>query len=199
MPLEFQSLSHGPIAFGFFNIDTDMLLLEHYFLFAPEFCEYISALAGIETGAPFEDTWRVYPVESRMDIGNLMGAIHGIAYQGFIGEVYKRFPFPQQPEEFRQKPDGFKNRETVDAIIRKYATMSDIPLVVDQDRRKVEIGDYTFSRDSFRQLLKYVWRGGYPRWKEGKRPDCVLHMKSVVEKSEDPLFKGIMFTDDIYA
>ena len=28
MPLAFESLSHGTIAFGFFNIDSDMLLLE---------------------------------------------------------------------------------------------------------------------------------------------------------------------------
>ncbi len=45
MPLEFQSLSHGPIAFGFFNIESDMLLLEHYFFFASEFCKYISDLS----------------------------------------------------------------------------------------------------------------------------------------------------------
>ena len=37
MPLEFQSISHGKIAFGFFNIETDMILLGHYFLFARDF------------------------------------------------------------------------------------------------------------------------------------------------------------------
>jgi hypothetical protein len=31
MPLAFESLNHGTIAFGFFNIDSDMLLLEKYF------------------------------------------------------------------------------------------------------------------------------------------------------------------------
>jgi hypothetical protein len=30
MPLAFESISHGTIAFGFFNIDSDMLLLEQY-------------------------------------------------------------------------------------------------------------------------------------------------------------------------
>jgi hypothetical protein len=34
MPLAFESLSHGTIAFGFFNIESDMLLLDRYFLFA---------------------------------------------------------------------------------------------------------------------------------------------------------------------
>ena len=34
MPLAFESLSHGTIAFGFFNIESDMLILDRYFLFA---------------------------------------------------------------------------------------------------------------------------------------------------------------------
>ena len=34
MPLEFESLSHGKMAFGFFNIETDMILLNEYFLSA---------------------------------------------------------------------------------------------------------------------------------------------------------------------
>jgi hypothetical protein len=31
MPFEFQSLSHGPIAFDFIKIESDTLLLDHYF------------------------------------------------------------------------------------------------------------------------------------------------------------------------
>ena len=34
MPLSFESQSHGQVAFGFFNIASDMLLLERYFFFA---------------------------------------------------------------------------------------------------------------------------------------------------------------------
>ena len=45
MPHAFESLSHGKIAFGFFNIETDMILLEHYFLFAEDFCRYLSEAA----------------------------------------------------------------------------------------------------------------------------------------------------------
>lgn len=41
MPLAFESLSHGTIAFGFFNIESDMLLCDRYFLFADEFCRYV--------------------------------------------------------------------------------------------------------------------------------------------------------------
>lgn len=34
MPLAFQSLNRGRAAFGFFNIETDMLLLDNHFMFA---------------------------------------------------------------------------------------------------------------------------------------------------------------------
>ena len=34
MPLAFESLSHGTVPFGFFNIDSDTLLLDRYFFFA---------------------------------------------------------------------------------------------------------------------------------------------------------------------
>jgi hypothetical protein len=44
MPLSFESLSHGTIAFGFFNIETDMLLLEQYFLFADAFCHHLGEI-----------------------------------------------------------------------------------------------------------------------------------------------------------
>ncbi|MCP4627562.1 MAG: hypothetical protein GY850_29210, partial [bacterium] len=45
MPLSFDSLSHGSIAFGFFNIESDMLLCDRYFLFASEFCRYVMDMA----------------------------------------------------------------------------------------------------------------------------------------------------------
>jgi len=55
MPLEFDSLSHGKIAFGFFNIETDMILLGHYFLWLGGFPrwkndirpEYVLAMKGM--------------------------------------------------------------------------------------------------------------------------------------------------------
>jgi hypothetical protein len=42
MPLAFESLSHGTIAFGFFNIDSDMLLLDHYCFTRASFHELIN-------------------------------------------------------------------------------------------------------------------------------------------------------------
>jgi hypothetical protein len=46
LPLEFHFLSHGRIAFGFFNIDTDLLLLEKYFFFAHFFCNAVGKIAS---------------------------------------------------------------------------------------------------------------------------------------------------------
>ena len=195
MPLEFQSLSHGPIAFGFFNIETDMLLLEHYFLFASEFCKHVSDLAEGRPDDSKGNVWKVYYIEHPSNIGNLMGAIHGVVFQGFIGEVYKLFPFPSQPEDFKQKPYGTQNRSTVEDSIRPFATAIDIALVIDPDRKKVAIGNYSFSWTWFQELIKYVWRGGYPRWQDETRPDYVLAMKKSIEKSAVPLFKGIDFNN----
>jgi hypothetical protein len=193
MPLEFRSLSHGPIAFGFFNIESDMLLLEHYFFFANDFCKYISDLSARKEGDFKGNIWHVYYIERPSDIGNLMGAIHGIIFQGFIGEVYKLFPFPSLPEGFKQKPDGTKNRQTIENLIQHFARAIDIAVVIDEDRKKISLGDYSFSRDSFQELIKYVWRGGYPRWQNEVRPDYVLAMKHALERSNEPLFEGIVF------
>jgi len=193
MPLEFQSLSHGPIAFGFFNIETDMLLLDRYFLFADEFCNYVSALASNPRHRSENAMWSVYYIERVTDIGDLMGAIHGMSFQGFIGEAYKLFPFPEKPEGFKQKPDGSKNRLPVESLIQSYAKKIDISVVVDEEKAIIAIGDYCFTRRSFHELLRYVWRGGYPRWQDEMRPNYVLEMKASVEGSQELLFDGLRF------
>lgn len=192
MPLEFQSLSHGPIAFGFFNIETDLVLLEHYFLFATDFCDYICQLAKAENESQ-ENIWSVYSIERRADIGDLMGAIHGIRYLGFIGDVYRRFPFPLQSEDFKQKPEGYQTRSTVEELIQHYARMVTIPVVGEQSQKTASIGEYVFSIDWFQELLQYVWRGGYPRWKDEVRPHYVLEMKNAIVQSRSFLFAGLVF------
>ena len=56
MPLAFESLSHGTVAFGFFNIESDMLLLDRYFFFAGDFCDCVTALAAPPQGAKYSGT-----------------------------------------------------------------------------------------------------------------------------------------------
>ena len=75
MPLEFESLSHGKIAFGFFHIETDIILLNQYFLFAQDFCHSVSEVAEKDQQENYETSWDIYLIERGKDIGNLMGAI----------------------------------------------------------------------------------------------------------------------------
>ncbi len=195
MPLTFDSISHGTIAFGFFNIDSDMLLLDHYFFFANEFCEYISDIADSDDGKPFKTICNVYYISDNEDIGDLMDAIQGINYTGFIGELYKRFSFPNQLEDFKQKAKGFRNQTIVKLIIEKYAKYIEISIVNNELGQSVEIGAYKFSRASFQEMVKYIWRGGYPRWKDEKRPDYVMVLREKVEGSCNNLFQGIVFDE----
>ncbi len=189
MPLQFESISHGPIAFGFFNIETDLLLLNQYFLFANDFCHDIIQ-ATEDRKEIYETTWTVYRIEES-HIGNLMGAINGIDHRGFIGEVYKLFPFPDKREDFKQKTEGFKTRSILEKLILNYAEKAPIPFVIDQKKDQVEMGKYLFNKASFQELIKYVWAGGFPRWKDEIRPDYVMAMKKKIEQSKHPLCNGL--------
>ncbi len=179
MPLLFNSINKGEIAFGFFNIETDMLLLENYFFFASDFCKTVAdfAKAGLPENIKFEIPGYFIPNNK---IGNLMGAIHGINFSGFIGEIYKIFPFPEKQEDFKQSPEGYKNREIVEKIIVKYGNKIVIPII--QQSNIFKIGEYEFTEEQLLQLINYVWVGGYPRWKDEKRPFYVEEMRNQIEK-----------------
>lgn len=101
MPLSFPSINHGNIAFGFFNIESDMLLLEHHFFFADQFCSWMGELATRETVSGVNGS--VFHIPDASDIGDLMGAIHGMHFTGFLGEIYRLFPFPVDPLLFKMK------------------------------------------------------------------------------------------------
>lgn len=193
MPLAFDSLSHGRIAFGFFNIESDMLLLEHYFFFSTDFCRYINEAATVKDAGDFNRNWKVTDITDRMAIGDLMGAIHGVRYLGFIGEVYRRFPFPKAPEAFRQNPEGVFTRPVMEEIISPYGRKASIPFRIDLEGNSVTIGEYVFDRSGFHALLRYVWQGGYPRWRNDEPPDYVLQMKRLAETAMHPVFNGIRF------
>ncbi|MFH1999335.1 MAG: hypothetical protein ABIK28_06620, partial [Planctomycetota bacterium] len=117
MPLSFDSLYHGSVAFGFFNIDSDMLLLEEWFFFADLFCDRICRLSTYKGTDRFETEVEAYPFSDPADIGNLMEAIHRIRLSGFFGDVYRQFPFPDTLTDFKQKPDGGKNQEIMKKMI----------------------------------------------------------------------------------
>lgn len=193
MPLAFESISHGTIAFGFFNIDSDMLLLEQYFLFGSEFCEHIGQMLKKFNENEFKTRWPVYAIEDRAKIGDLMGAIHGTRYTGFIGELYRSYPFPQNPEAFKQKTKGYMNQAVVRDMICRYARQMRLSVVTNHGALEVDIGEYKFSRKNFQELIKYVWRGGYPGWQDGIRPSYVEAMKAKIEAHRRGLFEKIKF------
>ena len=192
MPLAFNSLNHGTVAFGFFNIESDMLLLEHYFFFSTVFCDHVSRIARQIQNGPVDTGWEGYTIDDPEKIGDLMGAIHGIRFRGFIGDLYRRFPFPEDPGDFKQNPDGARTRAVVEKTIAPYARRMIIPFAVDRGGSEVRIGEYRFSRAVFQQLIDYVWRGGYPRWKDDIRPDYVLAMRSSVTRSRHAVFRGLV-------
>ena len=193
MPLSFESLSHGTIAFGFFNIDSDMLLLEQHFLFGSEFCHHISEMSENVDDKQFKSSWPVYTIEDRRRIGDLMGAIHGIRFTGFIGELYRKYPFPEEPADFKQKPEGYRNQAVVRDIVSAYAVQVLLPVEANHRALEVDIGAYKFNQTGFQELIKYVWQGGYPRWRDGIRPDYVMDMKTKVENNRRGLFEKIQF------
>jgi hypothetical protein len=189
MPLAFDSLSHGNIAFGFFNIESDMLLCDRYFLFADRFCNYVEDIVDNVDKPTYQTSWNVQFIETAGSVGDLMGAIHGVRYTGFIGDLYRRFPFPRQPHEFKQNPQGFQTQVLVSEIIANYAEPLEIQVEVNNTGLEIQIGDYRFNSIQFQDLIDYVWRGGYPRWKDEIRPDYVAAMYEKMGRNRKGLFK----------
>jgi hypothetical protein len=191
MPLQFESTSHGPIAFGFFNIESDLLLLENTFIFADQFCKHIMGIPESATEMGIQTQWRVWQIERGPQLGDLMGSMHGMIHVGFFGELYRKYPFPRLREAFKQKPDGWKIQPDVAKIIGKYGREESIPFRVDGGGENVQIGDYAFTQTVFNQLINYVWEGGYPKWKDGQRPEYVLDMMKWIIKKKLDLFSGL--------
>jgi hypothetical protein len=187
MPLAFESESHGTIAFGFFNIDTDLLLLERRFLFADDFTALVARLAA--TDGPFGDRADGFRIRRPEDMGDLMQAIRGVSHAGFLGAVYRRFPFPRDPEAFHQRAEGERNRAEIDPFLARWTEREPVALAVAADGTAF-LGGIRFRPEWFRELIAYVWRGGFPRWLDEVRPACVLEMRRRIEASTHPIFAG---------
>jgi hypothetical protein len=195
MPLAFNSISHGTIAFGFFNIESDMLLLEHYFFFASHFCRYVEDIVEWDNEKPYVTTWPVSYIESSEAIGDLMGAIHGIRFSGFIGELYKRYPFPKHDVDFKQNPMGYQTQSIVTNFIANFAETRKISVTISNESQEVYIGNYRFNCLQFQELIKYVWRGGYPRWKDEIQPGYVTQMRNKIMNNPKGIFKTMDFSN----
>jgi hypothetical protein len=184
MPLAFESESHGTVAFGFFNIESDMLLLDRYFFFATDFCEAICQLAKGQGGKIADFPFQAYMIENPSRIGDLHGGIAGTHFSGFIGETYKKYPFPRDENKFKQQTEGFKTRNDFERMILSFGTPIDLTLNQDRNKEPVSIGPYVFSQQGFSLLIRYVIQGGYPGWLNGIAPDYVINMKQQYEYNE---------------
>jgi len=190
MPLSFRSQNHGNIAFGFFNIESDMLLLDNHFFFADDFCEWINKMANQNDEELKRLECQVYFIADSEDIGDLMGAIHGIRFTGFIGKIYTLFPFPGDPQAFKQNPDGYQTRDILISEIEGSAKKKDILIEFYKDGT-IKIGPYLFEKKVFHELIQYVCQGGYPRWKDEIKPGYVLEMQKRIIDSHNSFFKGV--------
>lgn len=177
MPISFDSRSHGRIVFGFYNIETDNLLLNDLFFFCSDFCDSVRKIR--EPGARTIMHGHVFLNQD--DIGDFAGAMRGVRFTGYMGELYRVWPFPSKPEDFRQKLYGARNREKVQVMLSRHATKVDI-LLSRLENHYVQIGDYLFDDIQFMALLHYIRRGGMPCW-EGH------------EKGERPAYVGEMLVD----
>lgn len=180
MPLAFESESHGTIAFGFFNIESDMLLLDRYFFFATDFCKAVCNMAKEPGGIRSKNSFPAYVIDSAAGIGDLHGAIAGTHYSGFIGETYKKYPFPKDVMKFKQQTDGFRTQKIFLQMILDFAESTRLVLNPVNKEKKVSFEPYAFSEQNFSQLIKYVIDGGYPRWLNDIAPDYVLKMQEEV-------------------
>jgi len=191
MPIGFPSLSHGEIAFGFFNIETDLLLLENCFFFAPFFCSMATNVAEAPS-LPLDDYgFPGYVIENIKDMGNLMGAIHGVDLSGFIGSVYRLFPFPQSLDEFKQKPYGAEHRAIIEELIEHWASPTKVSATIETGSLNVRLAGFLFCREIFQQLVAYVWQGGMPGWKDDSRPEYVVAMGKAIRGTTSPVFQGL--------
>ena len=180
MPLAFESISHGTMAFGFFNIESDMLLLDRYFFFATDFCETICKMSNKQDVTLSKFSLPAYVIKNPADIGDLHGGIAGTHYSGFIGESYKKYPFPRDAKDFKQQTGGFKTRDDFVQMIRNFGAPIDLVLYQNSKKERVTVGPVVFSQQNFSQLIEYVIRGGYPGWLEGTAPDYVIKMQEEV-------------------
>ena len=167
MPLLFNSLSHGVVSFGFYNIETDGLLLGQHFFFCTDFCTAMKVLFEKPLDEAATTAFSGHVFQDPQRIGNLKGAItKDSRHTGFFGELYRIWPFSEAPGAFRQKLHCFENREQTLALLESMAAPIEIQGTRNANFQQVAIGSYHFSRKEFVRLLQYVARGGYPTWED---------------------------------
>lgn len=153
-----------------------MLLLDRYFFFATDFCEAVCKMAEEQGGMTSDVSFQAYVIQDPGRIGDLHGGIAGTHYSGFIGETYKKHPFPKDEAKFKQQTEGFKTRADFAQMILNFGAPIDLILHQENDKNQVSIDPYKFSQKIFSHLIEYVIQGGYPGWLDDIAPDYVGKM-----------------------
>jgi hypothetical protein len=189
MPLGFHSLSHGIMPFGFFNIASDLLILNDHFAFASEVCGWFASwTTQVGNNAVFSEEVPMWVIDDRGAIGDLGGAIRGSDHRGLIGRSYELFPFPVRRADFKQDPEGHCTRSAMEALLAECAgEPRRIPVSVSST---VCMGPYEFDSDGFAELVLYLWRGGMPGWRDDIRPPYVIDMIHRIRASSAPAYQN---------
>ncbi|MFH1131987.1 MAG: hypothetical protein V1754_11670 [Pseudomonadota bacterium] len=164
-----------------------MLLLENLFFFADRFCKTVVELSKTpehEQGAATLYGWQI---EKRSSIGNLHGAIQGSDLSGFIGATYQKYPFPSDPKQFKQNPDGTGTQAELQQLIEKFAKSKAIRLHWDRQTGNIGFGDFDFDEKGFAKLVAYMEQGGFPQWKDEVKPPYVQSMLDILNDLSSPL------------
>ncbi len=180
--------------FGFFNVATDMILLGDHFVFASDFCDWIAEWAGADDVVREERPFWV--IEDPRKIGNLHGAMAAEDHRGLIGASYVRYPFPIAPDDFKQDPDGQSARPHLERLAREHAgSVRLVPVVLDPGARTFAVGPYLFDAHGLSELVRYLWLGGMPQWRDERRPPYIEAMMTAVRGSRSPLFGDLVGTE----
>lgn len=191
MPLGFHSVSHGIIAYGFFNIETDLLLMRQHVFWCRDFCELISDLAKTEPHKLFQTRLNSWFIPNPRDLGDLHGSIAGRTHYGLIGETYRRWPFPEDMGDFNQKPAGAASKQEVRKIAERFGQAQKLEVKADPATAVLAIGTYQFTPNESRALVDYVWRGGMPGWMGGERPDYLWEAAANWREAVSPFVAGM--------
>jgi hypothetical protein len=200
MPLLFNSLSHGAVSFGFYNIETDGLLLGEHFFFCTDFCSAMIELFEKPLEQDANSTFPGHVFDDPQRIGNLKGAMtNSSRHTSYFGELYRMWPFSEAPGAFRQKLHCFKNRERTLALLESMSTPVELQVTREPYFQQVAIGSYHFSGRELVRLLQYVVRGGYPTWEdheESQLPDPLRALCQHLAQHEESLMGGRVRQDN---
>jgi hypothetical protein len=193
MPLGFHSLNQGEIAFGFFHIETPLLLLDNRVFWCSDFCAAFNQLTLADENEPFRSSIDGHLFHSRAEYGDLQEAIAGVNHDGFIGSLYALIPFPTTREAFVQKTAGQLTNATVLEQVSKFAEAYAMKITAEQDTGLFTFDDVEFEPGTLRQLIEYIWRGGMPGWENGMRPAFLDGYADLWRQSDSPWVTGMPF------